>query len=74
MVAVALGVTLFICLLWAAVLAWAVGWLADLIWGRPPWSLLAYLGVALVVSTAAGVIGYRECRAGPRSRGSRRCG
>ncbi len=46
----------FTCLTWVAVLLGAAGWLAELIWGHPPWSFLAYVGLALA---ASGVIGWR---------------
>ncbi len=45
----------FACLTWMAVLLAVAGWLADLIWGRPPWSVLVvYVGLALVASGAIG--------------------
>jgi len=44
----------FTCLTWLALLLGVAGWLADLIWGDPPWSFLAYIGLALA---ASGVIG-----------------
>jgi hypothetical protein len=44
----------FTCLTWVAVLLGVAGWLADLIWGHPPWSFLTYIGLALA---ASGVIG-----------------
>ena len=44
----------FACLTWVAVLLAVAGWLADLIWGRPPWSVLAYVALALVASGAIG--------------------
>jgi hypothetical protein len=49
----------FTCLTWLAVLLGAAGWLAELIWGDPPWSFLAYVGLALA---ASGVIGCRYGR------------
>ncbi len=51
----------FTCLTWLAVLLAVAGWLAELIWGDPPRSFLAYVGLALA---ASGVIG---CRYGQRA-------
>ena len=45
--------------IWTAVLLLPAGWLADLIWGGLPGSLLAYLAVAATASAAVGYLGHR---------------
>jgi hypothetical protein len=58
-VGITAGLIAFACLMWLAALLAVAGWLADLIWGYPPWSILVYVALAL---TAAAVFGclYRE--------------